>query len=73
MTKCELDAILKDHAKWLIDSRANAHLIVAAPEMYRELEIARAMLNGLFKTMGSLACRSEANKIDLLLAKARGE
>lgn len=79
-----MDSYNKDYAdhycshKLIIDSndeesRANAHLIAAAPEMYRELEVARDMLNNLFKNIGSLGCRSEANRIDLLLAEARGE
>ena len=47
-------------------SLANAHLIAAAPEMYSELE----ELSGIIRRMG---VESASDRIDHLLAKARGE
>jgi hypothetical protein len=48
------------------EAKANAHLIAAAPEMYSELD----ELSGIIRRMG---VDSASDRIDLLLAKARGE
>jgi hypothetical protein len=61
-------AYLRGHSEIDWPLEANARLIAAAPELYDELENARAIIAGEAPQYGEAIAR-----IDALLAKARGE
>lgn len=72
---CEMPLLFYDE-----EQEANAHLIAAAPDMYEELECARDLFRFYqshheFKGGTEKAIRNKkiADRIDRLLAKARGE
>ena len=51
------------------DAEANAHLIAAAPDMYAALEYLQSIFNHESRSVTIL----DVDKIELLLAKAKGE
>ena len=66
-----------DYREYLIaptdEQQANAHLIACAPDMYKELELCKGMLEAFHFNTGSIGAKSQAKSVDKLLAKARGD
>lgn len=69
------DRLSNDRMSHTDDWEAKAHLIAAAPDLYRELTIARGLVEKWCHTQGNAPefFRHHLAPIDVALAKARGE
>ena len=55
------------------EHKANSELMKCAPDMYEMLEQSKAMFENFYRNTGSLGAKAEAEKIESLLKRARGE